>query len=327
MNPPGVFLNGTRQKPWALKEAPPSSAKLMPEFYQRRSIKDMFKKPSEPRSDSSTPKAPLSAASTQPEPLATVSSEASNVKPNVATAAIPSTPKQVTSSPSNRRKASESSAPKPVKRQKSTSNIAAKAASGKGQQSLTGFFQPKATSQSSTQLKQVVVNTANTTTNGHVSETEDAPSQQKTGTDGADDTEVVSDSPHRHAETSDLSNKPSTSTLPNNSSPFRSPTKPDPPPPSSSNTFPDDLDDGSDYVHDPIVSKESWATLFRRPAAPLCESHEEPCKSMLTKKKGENQGRSFWMCARPLGPSGQKEKGTQWRCGTFIWCSDWKKDG
>jgi AP endonuclease-2 len=45
---------------------------------------------------------------------------------------------------------------------------------------------------------------------------------------------------------------------------------------------------------------------------------------MQTKKKGSNQGRSFWMCARPLGPSGQKEKGTEWRCGTFIWSSDWQ---
>merc|ERR1712093_294897 len=72
------------------------------------------------------------------------------------------------------------------------------------------------------------------------------------------------------------------------------------------------LDDADEMVYDPIVNKESWQTLFRKPAAPLCESHEEPCKSMQTKKKGENQGRSFWMCARPLGPSGTKEKGTQW---------------
>jgi len=29
------------------------------------------------------------------------------------------------------------------------------------------------------------------------------------------------------------------------------------------------------------------------------------------------------MCARPLGPTGEKEKGTEFRCGTFIWSSDW----
>ncbi|KAI7508526.1 hypothetical protein KC364_g47 [Hortaea werneckii] len=71
-------------------------------------------------------------------------------------------------------------------------------------------------------------------------------------------------------------------------------------------------------------NQKSWSSLFSRPVAPLCEGHKEPCKTMQTKKKGSNQGRSFWMCARPLGPSGNKEKGTQWRCPTFIWSSDWQ---
>ena len=71
-----------------------------------------------------------------------------------------------------------------------------------------------------------------------------------------------------------------------------------------------------------FASNKSWGKLFSRPVAPRCE-HSEPCKTMLTKKPGANCGRSFWMCARPLGPSGSKEKGTQWRCNTFIWASDW----
>ena len=70
------------------------------------------------------------------------------------------------------------------------------------------------------------------------------------------------------------------------------------------------------------AKKQSWNKLFAKPVAPKCE-HDEPCKTMQTKKAGANRGRSFWMCNRPLGPSGQKERGTQWRCGTFIWCSDW----
>ena len=76
-------------------------------------------------------------------------------------------------------------------------------------------------------------------------------------------------------------------------------------------------------VHDPIESKESWSKLFAKPIAPKCEGHNEPCITLLTKKSGFNLGRSFWMCPRPLGPSGAKEKNTQWRCQTFIWCSDW----
>lgn len=73
-------------------------------------------------------------------------------------------------------------------------------------------------------------------------------------------------------------------------------------------------------------TRKSWGKLFARPVAPKCE-HNEPCKTMLTKKPGVNCGRSFWMCARPLGPSGNKERGTQWRCQTFIWASDWDARG
>ena len=76
-------------------------------------------------------------------------------------------------------------------------------------------------------------------------------------------------------------------------------------------------------VHDPIESKESWSKLFSKPVAPRCEGHNEPCISLVTKKSGINCGRSFWMCPRPLGPSGAKERGTQWRCQSFVWCSDW----
>ncbi|KIV83114.1 exodeoxyribonuclease III, variant [Exophiala sideris] len=71
-----------------------------------------------------------------------------------------------------------------------------------------------------------------------------------------------------------------------------------------------------------FATKQTWGKLFSRPVAPKCE-HDEPCKTMLTKKPGINCGRSFWMCNRPLGPSGKQEKGTQWRCNTFIWASDW----
>lgn len=79
----------------------------------------------------------------------------------------------------------------------------------------------------------------------------------------------------------------------------------------------------SDTVIDPIVSKEDWTKLFTKKPVPKCESHQEPCISLTTKKPGMNRGRAFWICPRPLGPSGEKEKGTQWRCPTFIWASDW----
>lgn len=75
----------------------------------------------------------------------------------------------------------------------------------------------------------------------------------------------------------------------------------------------------SKRVFDPVESKESWSKLLgKKKVAPLCE-HGEPCISYVVKKAGINCGRTFYMCSRPLGPSGQKEKNTQWRCATFIW--------
>ncbi|KAJ6280621.1 Endonuclease/exonuclease/phosphatase [Bipolaris maydis] len=71
------------------------------------------------------------------------------------------------------------------------------------------------------------------------------------------------------------------------------------------------------------TSREGWTKLFSKKAAPRCE-HGEHCITRTTKKPGVNCGRQFWICPRPIGPSGHKEVGTQWRCGTFIWCSDWK---
>lgn len=76
-------------------------------------------------------------------------------------------------------------------------------------------------------------------------------------------------------------------------------------------------------IIDPIVNARSWSEIFAKRASPNCEGHNEPCITLVTKKPGINCGRSFWICPRPLGPSGNKETGTQWRCSTFIWCSDW----
>ena len=81
------------------------------------------------------------------------------------------------------------------------------------------------------------------------------------------------------------------------------------------------------YDSDPLAtqesSRESWSKLFSKKSTPRCE-HGELCITLTTKKPGMNRGRQFYMCPRPIGPSGQKETGTQWRCGTFIWRSDWK---
>lgn len=157
---------------------------------------------------------------------------------------------------------------------------------GKGQKSLIGFFQPKTPVKTETAMTDTVSAQAQNTLDPapHDDQAGNAEDGETTITASFDDTEEYS---------------------PASTNMTESPTK-------TIQSF-----EAREQTH------RSWNALFSRPVAPLCESHAEPCKTMQTKKKGSNQGRSFWMCARPLGPSGNKERGTQWRCPTFIWSSDW----
>jgi AP endonuclease-2 len=301
MNPPGVFNDGVRQKDWNIKDLPPFSARLMPEFYQRRSIKDMFKKPTAPAAPASASNSQTVTSSTsQP----TQTTDESRVKDESASTATPHSKTAVSPSPDRKRKASETSISQTMKKQKAAPSSTSRAAPTKGQKSLKGFFQSKPKSEEPA-----------TSVTGNTPDLSKPAASKDAGGTGGDSTmseAALSTSAPHSVSANNL-------TSPGNARGIStgSETKPD------AQSLPP-LDDDDEMVYDPIVNKESWQTLFRKPAAPLCESHEEPCKSMQTRKKGENQGRSFWMCARPLGPSGTKEKGTQWRCGTFIWCSDFK---
>ncbi|GAM87148.1 hypothetical protein ANO11243_051690 [Dothideomycetidae sp. 11243] len=301
LNPPGHFKDGKRLVEWSVKNIPAFSGKLLPEFDKRRSIKDMFKKPSMSKMTSST-------QSTNGEvQKESIDSGSEAVYGNTLSDALfepstmthdetlsqPSPTKSAASmSPGTKRKGSILAAPKPVKRQKSTGvPQSQKGESQKGQQSLKGFFAPKSVPATSNVVPR---RDSGGSTNGATSRIADS-------TDGIDSQSATNG-------TSEYGSRDTS-------------TAPDPPQaPSPSPSSPD-----SGTVHDPVAAKASWDNLMRKPNAPLCESHNEPCKVMLTKKKGENQGRSFWMCARPLGPSGAKERGTQWRCGTFVWCSDARK--
>lgn len=77
-----------------------------------------------------------------------------------------------------------------------------------------------------------------------------------------------------------------------------------------------------DKFIDPFTTRTEWTKLFSKRDPPRCEGHNEPCQKLQTKVKGSNCGRWFWICSRPVGPSGGKENGTQWRCRSFIWASD-----
>jgi AP endonuclease-2 len=302
----GMFKNGVPQREWSSKDLLPMSAKLIPEFDRRRSIRDMFtKKPSLKSGESilsSKSVAEVIQERREKEKEVRGTSEstlAENVSPTV-----PSSLTVVTSEsqpttmvsparPSAKREAeSRSSVVQPLKRVKSGASsrtaAPAKAQLEKGQSNLMGFFKAK------------------------VPQSDGAagsPSILTSGIDGESDTTSTA--------TSDPSTRAQSFTESQNLAMFSNENSP------SSKSF-DPAQQKT--IVDPIVAKEGWSKLLGKRKVPRCE-HDEPCISLLTKKPGVNLGRSFYMCPRPIGPSGQKEKNSQWRCGTFIWSSDWTGDG
>lgn len=299
MNPRGMFAAGKRQREWTVKDLLPTSAKMLPEFQNRRSIKDMFSRPALPKKQSTT------AAVRGEDGPGTSINGADASTPNV-TQSIPkeADAKQESKAPSPspngapaKRFASQA-LPKPTKKFKTTAaGKSAKNEPEKGQMGLAGFFKPKHQSPA-----------PDSATKNELSE---APSSNG-GTDANDAGQPVS-----KADTSpSLKDTGEARPTSASSTPLKDIV-------SASTPAPFNLEDQPDVV-DPIVAKESWSKLLGGRVVPKCE-HGEPCKSFQTKKKGTNCGRNFYICARPLGPKGEKETGdSEWRCGTFIWSSDWK---
>ncbi|KAI5357427.1 Putative AP endonuclease 1, endonuclease/exonuclease/phosphatase, AP endonuclease 1, binding protein [Septoria linicola] len=292
MNPAGVFEAGQRKQEWKIASTPAFSAKRMPEFDKRRSIKSMFAAPQMKKAQSSLQE---SQADETPEGDIALPQDV----------ARPAQQKEMPTSAASpvKRKASIGPPVKepPIKRQKSD----AKTTATKGQQSLKGFFQaknpPPKTKETSPE-KSSSIPILNAGANDYDPELARA----------------IAASAALHSQLSQGDDV---------CPPLHEPSTPKPTEPPDTE---DDLDISPRSFTQQLASAErtqkSWSSLFARPVAPMCEGHNEPCKSMLTKKKGYNQGRSFWMCARPLGPSGEKDRtpGSQWRCPTFIWCSDWQ---
>ncbi|KAK3052508.1 Class II abasic (AP) endonuclease [Extremus antarcticus] len=293
MSPSGVFVGGIRKQDWKVSSVPAFSGKRMPEFEKRRSIKSMFMKKSESTAGESA------TSNINKTRDATPAVEAGPIKSQASTMTVteehtgtlersqrPSSPK---------RKLSMAAKEKPVKKQKTDTAPP----SSKGQQSLKGFF--------SAQSKSPNTLSSSLTTNSKPDTLLKTEPQLTTA-----------------PEPQDVSATPPPATPNTATTPSATPLTPAHPlPPESTSPTSPSMSDISTTIAAAEATQRSWSTLFSRPIAPLCEGHSEPCKTMQTKKKGSNQGRSFWMCARPLGPSGEKERGTEWRCGTFVWSSDW----
>ncbi|KAL2144461.1 hypothetical protein VTI28DRAFT_9109 [Corynascus sepedonium] len=306
MNPPGMFKDGIRQREWCQKDLLPISAKLIPEFDRRQSIKDMFfRRTSASTKTKSNPTAinsqsmltgsdiVLGEGGSEPQKDCGPSGPQQPSQPT-STIAVPSTasngstPTSPQKPPSQKRQAGSSMSPtRPQKKGKLALNreSSSKSASGLSQSSLKGFFKPRTP----------------TTNSSSISE--------------ASDTTNVAATPNTEKE--ELDSKQSRPDDEENNTHFKNDGIQDPiggsPKPETSST---------EKVFDPIEAKESWSKLLGKRVVPRCE-HGEDCQLLVTKKAGVNCGRSFFMCARPLGPSGNKEQGTEFRCRTFIWSSDW----
>ncbi|KAI5777385.1 DNA-lyase 2 [Geopyxis carbonaria] len=73
-------------------------------------------------------------------------------------------------------------------------------------------------------------------------------------------------------------------------------------------------------------AKDNWNKLFSQRRIPICDLHKETCIQLTTKKPGQNNGRSFWTCQRPIGPEGEammrSGRRTEWKCNYFKWGTD-----
>ncbi|GAB7345950.1 hypothetical protein MBLNU457_4176t2 [Dothideomycetes sp. NU457] len=143
MNPPGTFRDGVRQKPWSSKDIPGFSGKLMAEFDKRRSIKDMFTKPSRKVSESTTEKSGTNDTLTNLRTASTKAPEHDNRIQPSETASQTSTASPSKSQTTIKRGVSDITAPTPNKKQKQNSSVTSADHVAKGQQSLKGFFVPK----------------------------------------------------------------------------------------------------------------------------------------------------------------------------------------
>ncbi|KAK3298193.1 Endonuclease/exonuclease/phosphatase [Chaetomium fimeti] len=303
MNPVDMFKDGKRQREWSPKDLLPASAKLIPEFDRRRNIRDMFFKKATP---SAKVDSKLTTAGSQDTPRVTgtaldggdsngsrkesvVSIAQSSSQPAVMAtdlATITTTTPQ--KPPLPKRQAESSISPhRPQKKGKPalSRENSTKSTPGFAQSSLKGFFKPKTPTPGTTP----------TTESDSTAGTPPTPNKASAGR-ASKQRRGAGEPSSTPATENDTQNTVEESPKPEKFSPER--------------------------VFDPIEAKESWSKLLGKRVLPKCE-HGDECQTLVTKKPGVNCGRSFFMCARPLGPSGDKEQGTEFRCRTFIWSSDW----
>ncbi|KXG45750.1 Endonuclease/exonuclease/phosphatase [Penicillium griseofulvum] len=291
LNPPGMFHYGKRQREYSNECVLSASGRLLPEFDvdKRRSIKDMFaRKPTSIPSNSAELAATLANIPTTQAARSTVMHTAFGSADSAKKGSAPTTGGNQYSQTVSRKRIQplQTTSAKRPKSAVSTSS----GGSAAGQKTLIGFFKPNPVNVYEASRSPIALPGSSTPSLNQ----KPSKSQQEKGE--ALEVNLQPSVPQEDTIIKDADT--STEWL-------------------TASNFTDDT------IIDPIVSKEDWSRLFTKKSAPTCDGHQEPCISLTTKKPGMNRGRSFWICPRPLGPSGEKERGTQWRCSTFIWASDW----
>lgn len=256
LSPPGVYDDGQRTRELDTKDLLPLSAKLIPEFDRRQSIRDMFTKKAGPnlsrqpadvagtvRAESTADSNGFTDTSNGGDSAAaskTITSSSPRLTPIVSDS-IETPPAH--SIPKRPAEANDTTTNRTLKRSKSSTSAndtKSKAPSvPPGQMTLQGFFKPKA-----------------------------AASRPQSAERGPP-------SPKR---------KPPPATRPSPAQRSMSP-----PAASSVRATSKDPRADSDKVFDPIQAKESWSKLLGKRVLPRCE-HNEPCISLTTKKPGVNCG-------------------------------------
>jgi AP endonuclease-2 len=137
-NPPGVFDGQQRLRPIDIRDHPVFSAKLLPEFDKRRSIKDMLSRKQSARNHESTGTKSNKPETSEISPAATASERASSVRLQTSDDAA-QLPSQPNSSTQSKREHSSLDSPSKSKRAK----LSSAGEKPQRQPTLNSFFLPK----------------------------------------------------------------------------------------------------------------------------------------------------------------------------------------
>lgn len=295
---PGMFKDGIRQREWSISDLLPLSVKLLPEFDRRRNIKDMFsrktscsleaQKVNKVKVEVTTDSSSLDAPITENKDRAVSIMSIKNQEHEGSSKLKSETLNEAVPMKRNRRNSPNSleNYHKRFKTPALNPNNGKKKLP-KQQSSLVRFFERKEP-ETDNKIKDSNQSLMSETGAGKVDMSDLAAVSKTSDSDGN-----IAHSHHVLETCEEVSRSANIS--------------------------------GSDTSASRNTMKKNWSELLTHRVPPRCY-HDEPCISHVTKKIGINCGRTFFMCARPLGPSGMKEKNTEWRCGTFIWSSDWKAD-